>query len=102
MWKQHTVAHNFHVHVYTYMYIHVYVCCFFSLNSVDSEQPRSLTQDTHMSPEKGEEVQMSKNALTHTFKGLRTPSRCRECDNFVYFNGYECETVAMINMCVYA
>ncbi|XP_069156108.1 rho GTPase-activating protein 45 isoform X4 [Procambarus clarkii] len=33
---------------------------------------------------------MSKAAVTHTFRKLKTPSRCRECDSYVYFHGYEC------------
>jgi hypothetical protein len=33
---------------------------------------------------------MSRAANSHDFKKLNKPSRCRECDSFVYFNGYEC------------
>ncbi|KAG1668935.1 Rho GTPase-activating protein 29 [Nymphon striatum] len=33
---------------------------------------------------------MSKAAVTHTFRKLKTPSRCRECDSYVYFQGAEC------------
>lgn len=33
---------------------------------------------------------MSKAAETHTFKKLKTPSRCRECDSYVYIQGVEC------------
>ncbi|XP_063872353.1 rho GTPase-activating protein 45-like [Scylla paramamosain] len=33
---------------------------------------------------------MSKAAISHSFKKLLTPSRCRECDSYVYFHGYEC------------
>ncbi|CAL4067534.1 unnamed protein product, partial [Meganyctiphanes norvegica] len=33
---------------------------------------------------------MSKAADTHAFRKLKTPSRCRECDSYVYFHGYEC------------
>ncbi|XP_054718657.1 rho GTPase-activating protein 45-like isoform X2 [Uloborus diversus] len=33
---------------------------------------------------------MSKAAETHTFRRLKTPSRCRECDSYVYFHGFEC------------
>jgi len=40
-------------------------------------------------------VPYSKNALTHTFKKLRGPSRCRECDTYVYFHGHECEIVRL-------
>ncbi|CAG2167076.1 unnamed protein product [Oppiella nova] len=33
---------------------------------------------------------MSKAAETHKFRKLKTPSRCRECDSYVYFQGLEC------------
>ncbi|XP_076339745.1 rho GTPase-activating protein 45-like isoform X3 [Tachypleus tridentatus] len=33
---------------------------------------------------------MSKAAETHSFKKIRKPSRCRECDSYVYFQGFEC------------
>ncbi|KAG8195828.1 hypothetical protein JTE90_008525 [Oedothorax gibbosus] len=33
---------------------------------------------------------MSKAAETHSFRRLKTPSRCRECDSYVYFHGFEC------------
>ena len=34
---------------------------------------------------------MSKAAVTHHFKKLKTPSKCRECDSYVYFQGYDCQ-----------
>ena len=34
---------------------------------------------------------MSKAAESHSFKKLKTPSRCRECDSYVYFHGVECQ-----------
>ena len=37
----------------------------------------------------------SKCAITHRFKRLRTPAKCRQCDTYVYFNGYECEVVSV-------
>jgi hypothetical protein len=40
---------------------------------------------------------MSKAAVTHTFRKLKTPSRCRECDSYVYFQGAECIEVG--NLC---
>lgn len=39
---------------------------------------------------------MSKAAVTHTFRKLRTPSRCRECDSYVYFQGAECVEVCAL------
>lgn len=43
---------------------------------------------------------MSKAAVTHTFRKLKTPSRCRECDSYVYFQGAECVEVSWL-YCVY-
>ena len=39
---------------------------------------------------------MSKAAVTHTFRKLKTPSRCRECDSYVYFQGLECIEVCFL------
>ncbi|XP_043909751.1 rho GTPase-activating protein 45 isoform X2 [Protopterus annectens] len=36
-------------------------------------------------------VGLSKAAQTHRMRKLRTPSKCRECDSYVYFQGAECE-----------
>ncbi|KAG9350639.1 hypothetical protein JZ751_024528, partial [Albula glossodonta] len=36
-------------------------------------------------------VGLSKAAQTHRLRKLRTPSKCRECDSYVYFQGAECE-----------
>ncbi len=41
-----------------------------------------------------DDVPMSRNAMAHPFKKLRGPARCRECDTYVYFHGFECETVS--------
>lgn len=63
----------------------------------DSDQQTAYMGDVLTSPSHApEEPLMSKNALTHTLKRLRAPSRCRECDNYVYFNGYECEIVCIL------
>ncbi|KAK7791491.1 hypothetical protein R5R35_008846 [Gryllus longicercus] len=32
----------------------------------------------------------SKAAESHSFRKLKTPSRCRECDSYVYFQGLDC------------
>ncbi|XP_058274279.1 rho GTPase-activating protein 45 isoform X3 [Hemibagrus wyckioides] len=36
-------------------------------------------------------VGLSKAAKTHRLRKLRAPSKCRECDSYVYFQGAECE-----------
>ena len=30
---------------------------------------------------------LSRAAVTHRFRKLKTPSKCRECDSYVYFQG---------------
>lgn len=36
---------------------------------------------------------MSKAALTHKFRKLRSPTKCRDCESIVVFQGVECEEV---------
>ncbi|XP_030075316.1 rho GTPase-activating protein 45 isoform X2 [Microcaecilia unicolor] len=36
-------------------------------------------------------IGLSKAAQTHRLRKLRTPSKCRECNSYVYFHGAECE-----------
>lgn len=38
---------------------------------------------------------LSSSAQTHTLKKLRSASKCRECDSYVYFNGAECEVCGL-------
>lgn len=39
---------------------------------------------------------MSKAALTHKFRKLRSPTKCRDCEGIVVFQGVECEEVRSI------
>ena len=36
---------------------------------------------------------LSAAAKMHKFRNVRAPSKCKECDSYVYFNGAECEKV---------
>jgi len=38
-------------------------------------------------------IRLSSAAQTHTLHKLHTPSRCVECERYVYFQGAECELV---------
>ena len=38
-------------------------------------------------------VCLSSSAQTHSLHKLQTPSRCVECDHYVYFQGAECHQV---------
>lgn len=40
-------------------------------------------------------VGLSRAAQTHRLRKLRTPSKCRECNSYVYFQGAECEEVML-------
>lgn len=49
-----------------------------------------LDVDPDMTGDLGRRQSQSKAAITHNFRKLKTPSRCRECDSYVYFQGMEC------------
>ncbi|XP_018415042.1 PREDICTED: minor histocompatibility protein HA-1 isoform X2 [Nanorana parkeri] len=40
-------------------------------------------------------VGLSRAARTHKLRKLRTPSKCRECNSYVYFQGAECEECSL-------
>ena len=40
---------------------------------------------------------MSKAANSHKFNKIQKPSKCRECDKYVYWQGYECESYGPAN-----
>uniref|UniRef100_A0AAY5KBF1 Rho GTPase activating protein 45a n=1 Tax=Esox lucius TaxID=8010 RepID=A0AAY5KBF1_ESOLU len=77
-----------------------------SCESVESFRNHACLNETHSSPcadINGMEpeiavptgpfrnIGLSKAAQTHRLRKLRTPSKCRECDSYVYFQGAECE-----------
>ncbi|XP_066990813.1 rho GTPase-activating protein 45-like isoform X16 [Macrobrachium rosenbergii] len=61
-----------------------------TLSSGDELETDPDTADTHYGWGAARRQVMSKAAVTHAFRKLKTPSRCRECDSYVYFHGYEC------------
>lgn len=66
--------------------------CHWPLPLSASDQANRLSGT--FSPPFSEEPPMNKIAQTHTFRKLLAPARCRECDNYVYFHGSECEQVS--------
>ena len=42
---------------------------------------------------------MSKAALTHKLRKLRSPTKCRDCEGIVVFQGVECEEVRSFWTC---
>ena len=53
----------------------------------------SLAVDTPQHAKSYRGTILSHAARTHAFKKLRAPSRCRECESYVYFQGAECQQV---------
>lgn len=51
--------------------------------------PAALEVPVHTGPFRN--VGLSRAARTHKLRKLRTPSKCRECNSYVYFQGAECE-----------
>ncbi|XP_067824434.1 rho GTPase-activating protein 45-like isoform X2 [Heptranchias perlo] len=69
-----------------------------STEEVDKDSSSTFEQSINgMAPEIAvstgpfKSVGLSKAAQTHRLRKLRTPSKCRECDSYVYFQGAECE-----------
>uniref|UniRef100_A0A8C3J586 Rho GTPase activating protein 45 n=1 Tax=Calidris pygmaea TaxID=425635 RepID=A0A8C3J586_9CHAR len=62
-----------------------------------SEEGRGAPSINGMTPEMAaptgpfRNVGLSKAAQTHRLRKLRAPSKCRECNSYVYFQGAECE-----------
>ncbi|XP_069072556.1 rho GTPase-activating protein 45 isoform X2 [Pleurodeles waltl] len=56
-----------------------------SINGIDQEIPVPLSTGPFRN------MGLSKAAQTHRLRKLRTPSKCRECNSYVYFQGAECE-----------
>lgn len=56
-----------------------------SMNGIEQEIPVPLPTGPFRN------MGLSKAAQTHRLRKLRTPSKCRECNSYVYFQGAECE-----------
>ena len=70
----HMYANNKHVETY-------------SKETIPSTAP-SAHSNTVTGPSLRDKRQLlSRAAVTHKFKKLKTPSKCRECDSYVYFQG---------------
>ena len=41
-------------------------------------------------------IPLSSAAKTHTLRRLKTPSRCSECNSYIYFVGAECKKVSIL------
>ncbi|XP_033122658.1 rho GTPase-activating protein 45-like [Anneissia japonica] len=58
----------------------------------DTEEVSDVTENRmpYMLPSAFKNVILSKAAVTHTIRKLLGPSKCRECEGYLYFNGAEC------------
>uniref|UniRef100_A0A8C4H4D5 Rho GTPase activating protein 45b n=1 Tax=Dicentrarchus labrax TaxID=13489 RepID=A0A8C4H4D5_DICLA len=66
---------------------YLYKLCVRSLSS----DINGMDPDVVVSTRPFRNIGLSKAAQTHRLRKLRTPSKCRECDSYVYFQGAECE-----------
>ncbi|XP_054620924.1 rho GTPase-activating protein 29 isoform X2 [Dunckerocampus dactyliophorus] len=74
-----------------------------SADDLDEREPPSpsdnglsdLVMEAASSPGPFRNTQMSKAAQTHKLRKLRAPSKCRECDGLVVFQGAECEECSL-------
>uniref|UniRef100_A0A672ZNT7 Rho GTPase activating protein 45b n=1 Tax=Sphaeramia orbicularis TaxID=375764 RepID=A0A672ZNT7_9TELE len=59
--------------------------------SFETPNINGMDPDVVVSTRPFRNIGLSKAAQTHRLRKLRTPSKCRECDSYVYFQGAECE-----------
>ncbi|XP_062280016.1 rho GTPase-activating protein 45 isoform X2 [Scomber scombrus] len=62
-----------------------------NVTSFESPNINGMDPDSVVSTRPFRNIGLSKAAQTHRLRKLRTPSKCRECDSYVYFQGAECE-----------
>ncbi|CAL8254217.1 unnamed protein product [Merluccius merluccius] len=62
-----------------------------NVTSFEAQNINGMEPDVVVSTGPFRNIGLSKAAQTHRLRKLRTPSKCRECDSYVYFQGAECE-----------
>ncbi|KAM4628608.1 rho GTPase-activating protein 45 isoform 1-T1 [Polymixia lowei] len=62
-----------------------------NVSSFENSNINGIEPDVVVSTGPFRNIGLSKAAQTHRMRKLRTPSKCRECDSYVYFQGAECE-----------
>ncbi|XP_072294096.1 rho GTPase-activating protein 45 [Eucyclogobius newberryi] len=62
-----------------------------NVTSFEAPNINGMDPDVVVSTRPFRNIGLSKAAQTHRLRKLRTPSKCRECDSYVYFQGAECE-----------
>ncbi|KAG8511037.1 Rho GTPase-activating protein 29 [Galemys pyrenaicus] len=67
-----------------------------SADDLDEREPPSPSETGPNSLGTFKKTLMSKAALTHKFRKLRSPTKCRDCDGIVVFQGVECEECLLV------
>uniref|UniRef100_A0A2K6ETI3 Rho GTPase-activating protein 29 n=1 Tax=Propithecus coquereli TaxID=379532 RepID=A0A2K6ETI3_PROCO len=67
-----------------------------SADDLDEREPPSPSEAGPNSLGTFKKTLMSKAALTHKFRKLRSPTKCRDCDGIVVFQGVECEECLLV------
>ncbi|XP_021500682.1 rho GTPase-activating protein 29 isoform X1 [Meriones unguiculatus] len=67
-----------------------------SADDLDEREPPSPSEAGPNSLGAFKKTMMSKAALTHKFRKLRSPTKCRDCDGIVMFPGVECEECLLV------
>ncbi|XP_036112784.1 rho GTPase-activating protein 29 [Molossus molossus] len=67
-----------------------------SADDLDEREPPSPSEAGPSSLGTYKKTLMSKAALTHKFRKLRSPTKCRDCEGIVVFQGVECEECLLV------
>lgn len=67
-----------------------------SADDLDEREPPSPSEAGPNSLGAFKKTVMSKAALTHKFRKLRSPTKCRDCEGIVMFPGVECEECLLV------
>ncbi|XP_004699630.1 rho GTPase-activating protein 29 [Echinops telfairi] len=67
-----------------------------SADDLDEREPPSPSEAGPSSLGGFKKTLMSKAALTHKFRKLRSPTKCRDCESIVVFQGVECEECLLV------
>lgn len=67
-----------------------------SADDLDEREPPSPSEAGPNSLGVFKKTLMSKAALTHKFRKLRSPTKCRDCEGIVVFQGVECEECLLV------
>nr|XP_003418520.1 rho GTPase-activating protein 29 isoform X1 [Loxodonta africana]XP_010596394.1 rho GTPase-activating protein 29 isoform X1 [Loxodonta africana] len=67
-----------------------------SADDLDEREPPSPSEAGPSSLGTFKKTLMSKAALTHKFRKWRSPTKCRDCESIVLFQGVECEECLLV------